>query len=136
FGPQPGVLASASSTSSGAVRMWNIAHAGRPHPFGPALSTGLRNAASSIAINPDGRVLADGGYGGTVRLWDAASPAHLVMLSQLETSRNSSLLSSVAFDPHGHLLASSNQDGTVKLWDITDPRRPHLAGSPLTHAGS
>jgi WD40 repeat protein len=49
------------------------------HQIGSSLSanTGGTNPVFSVAISPDGKILATTGYSGTTRLWDVAMPGDL-----------------------------------------------------------
>src|SRR5262249_30995210 len=68
--------------------------------------------ARSVALSPDGRLLAFEGSKGSVLLWDLCSGKALKPLRGHMT-----WVQSLAFCPDGRLLASGSSDGTVLLWD-------------------
>ena len=66
----------------------------------------------SVALSPDGKVVASASRDETVRVWDAATAAALQTLVG-----HSFTVASVTFSPDGNILASASWDRTVKLWD-------------------
>jgi hypothetical protein len=73
----------------------------------------LTGKSASLAIAPDGKVLATGDSNGGVTLWNAMSGDILARFSG-----NQGTISGLAFSPDGRLLASASWDGTVVVWDI------------------
>jgi WD40 repeat protein len=76
---------------------------------------------SSLAISPDGKVLATG-HTKVTRLWDAATGRQLRFLdghgaAGQEGSR------ALTFSPDGKTLLSAEFDGTLRLWDVTTGRQ-------------
>jgi WD40 repeat protein len=66
---------------------------------------------SSIAVSPDGKVLAVGREWGTIQILDSSSLEHLRTLQEVgQTVR-------VAFSPDGTLLAATGDTGTITLWE-------------------
>ncbi|MFB2917471.1 NB-ARC domain-containing protein [Aerosakkonema funiforme] len=69
----------------------------------------------SVAITPDGKLLASGDVDGEIRLWQVAS-GQLIYTHHAHAD----WVFSVAFSPDGKTLASASADQTIKLWDISD----------------
>jgi general transcriptional corepressor TUP1 len=78
---------------------------------------GPKDGVTSVAISPDGRLVAAGSLDRIVRLWDVQSG---YFLERYEGHTDS--VYSVAFSPDGNSLASGSLDKTLKLWDISDTR--------------
>ena len=94
-------------------------------PIGDPL-VGHSDYAHTVALSPDGAILASGSVDETVRLWDVSRPADPVM-GKLITAHSGDV-NDVAFSPKGRVLASASSDGTIRLWDASDPREPTQLG--------
>ena len=78
-----------------------------------AASTDIRDAAWSVAFQPDGKTLASASEDETVRLWDVARARK----SAASLGHQGRVLS-VAIAADGKTLASGSRDKTVRLWDV------------------
>lgn len=80
----------------------------------PVTLRGHEGGISSIAVSPDGKLIASSSLDHTVRLWQAATGKLLRVLSIHKNE-----VYAVAFSPDDKTLASSDYDGKVILWDLT-----------------
>ena len=89
----------------------------------------------SLAISPDGNVLAAGCYDGSLYLWDVRERK-----KKYHWQAHPWRTISVKFSPNGRLMASASTDNEVKLWDAqTGKELALLSGSraiAFSHDGS
>lgn len=112
--------ASGENALLGEVKQWNVADGSLTRTF-----EGHKDTIYSMAISPDGKVLATGSYDQKIKLWAVATGKELKTLS----GHNGAIFG-LAFRPDGKILASASADRTVKLWDVaTGERRDTLAQS-------
>jgi WD40 repeat protein/DNA-binding SARP family transcriptional activator len=90
---------------------------GASHRVGLPLQT-TTTVAASVAISPDGTLLADGGDDGTISLWNMATQRRVG--SPLRNQVGDFI--DLAISPDGKLLASVNAGTTVRLWDLATHR--------------
>ncbi len=104
----------------GEVRCWRVADGA------PVMGIkGHKDAIYSLAISPDGKILATGSYDQKIKLWDAQTGKEIRTLSG-----HNGCIYDLAFRPDGKILASASADRTVKLWDAnTGERRDTLSQS-------
>ena len=68
----------------------------------------------SVAISPNGKVLASSGSNKKIKLWDRDTG---LLIKVIEGHRKG--VRSVAFSPDGEILASGSEDKTINLWEIS-----------------
>lgn len=67
----------------------------------------------SVAISPDGQIIASGLADGNIKLWNKNTGKELRTLAG-----HSSTIDSLAISPDGQTLASGSRDKTIKIWNI------------------
>jgi len=67
------------------------------------------NTVNSVAINPDGKVIASGSDDSTIKFW------HLDSGELLSTLTFSTAVNAIAFSPDAQTLISAS-DSTINLW--------------------
>jgi WD40 repeat protein len=82
----------------------------------------------NVAISPDGRLLAAGGFDqNVIYLWDALTGERLTQLKGHQGN-----IDSLAFSPDGRHLASGSQDTSALIWDVTGLAKELPRRGPLT----
>jgi len=84
--------------------------------FRTVLFENPRSSGQAIAFNPDGTILASGGYDNLIRLWDLTDPGSKPVILR----GHKRIVYSLVFSPDGTTLASGSW-GDIHLWDMTDP---------------
>ncbi|WP_020386515.1 TIR domain-containing protein [Kribbella catacumbae] len=111
------------------AQIWDVGNPREPRELG-SLRTLHTKHVTSVAISPDGRILATGSEDQTIVLTDLSDPSHPTRLG-LPLTPEIGGVGSLAFSPDGRLLATGGDKGTVVLWDLADPVRPRPLGEPL-----
>lgn len=83
---------------------------------------------SSLAISPDGKILASGSFDKTIKLWDLSTTQLIHTLS-----KHTKGVVCIAISPDGKTLASGGWDKTIKLWNLSTGE---LIGTLKGHTGS
>jgi Serine/threonine protein kinase len=68
----------------------------------------------TISFNPQGNILASGGWDNVIKFWNPKNGQLIKTLSGHQEAINS-----LAFSPDGQLLASGSNDNTIKIWDVS-----------------
>lgn len=71
----------------------------------------------SVALHPDGGLLAAAFDDYTIHLWDVSSQVEVMRLFG-----HTNLITDLRFTPDGKLLLSTSLDGTIRLWGIPDSK--------------
>lgn len=87
---------------------------------------GHTDALHALAVSPEGRWLATGGYDQKIRLWDTVDGQQVRVLD----GHNGAVFA-LAFRPDGKVLASASADRTVKLWEVSTGKRLDTFSQPL-----
>ena len=87
----------------------------RPSRDDSYLTVPAKARLSSIAVSPDGRLVATAGNDSTVRLWNSETGQETRALRG-HTSRS---ILTVAFSPDGRWVASGSRDRTARMWNVT-----------------
>ena len=94
-----------------------------------------KNEVLSVAISPDGNIIAGGKADNTIQLWRFD---HFDQYDEEKDIYENTLLkghsdgvTSIAFSPDGNILASGSNDGTIRLWEASDGSHK----STLEHGG-
>ena len=69
----------------------------------------------SLALSPDGKLLAEANWDKTIRVYDVKTGKILHQFRGHEGQ-----IDAFAFAPDGNILASASYDGTVLLWSLDD----------------
>ncbi|MBW4575069.1 MAG: serine/threonine protein kinase [Aphanothece sp. CMT-3BRIN-NPC111] len=97
-----------SNTTQKTIQLWHLSTMEVLRTF-----SGHLGSVRSVAISPDGQILASGGGDKTIKLWNLHTGELLNTLSE-----HSKWVSSVAISPDGQILASGGGDKTIKLWNL------------------
>lgn len=97
--------------------------------------TGHTADVTSVAVSPNGALIASGDYDGTVLLWDVAARSHV---GPALSGHGRERVNRVAFSPDGSLLATAGGDGRLLLWNVNGRQLvgPVLEGQQKGVAGT
>lgn len=104
----------------GVVKSWKTADGAALQSF-----EGHLDAAYSLAVSPDGKMIATGAYDQKICLWDAATGKEIALLKG-----HNGAVNGLSFRPDGTVLASASADRTVKLWAIPSGQRLETLSQP------
>lgn len=98
----------------GFVAMWHAPFEGEPRML-KLPDEGIYNAVNSVAISPDGKLVACGSKDRTARIWSTGDGEPLATLRD-----HGGFVLKVEFSPDGRFLASGAEDALVRLWNTGD----------------
>ena len=75
---------------------------------------GHSNSVSHVAVSPDNKLLACGGFDGLTTIWDLNSGLRVATLRGHEAA-----VTRVAFSPDGSWLLTRSADGTLRVWEAS-----------------
>ncbi|TIC35312.1 WD40 repeat-like protein [Wallemia mellicola] len=120
----------ASGSGDKTARLWDVETNTCLHTFNIEdiimCDTGpIDSGVTSVAISPDGRMVAAGSLDTKVRVWDVKTGQQLERLTGHKDS-----VYSVAFAPDGQSLVSGSLDRTLKIWDLSGTIKAINGGNP------
>jgi WD40 repeat protein/transcriptional regulator with XRE-family HTH domain len=129
-----GHLLAVAASASDEVAIYSLGATARP-----VLLANVRVATPpaetfTVALSPDGRLLAAGGTSGVVTVFDLSRPGRPVLLASLHGFN--STVYDLTFGPQGRSLAAADNDGSVREWDFSRPSRPSLIAVTRAPSGA
>lgn len=108
-----------SGGSDGKIRSWNLLDPSRCISAGAVADHG--SELESLAVSPDGRLLASGGQNGNAKIWKVRGGGiDGADAGGLDLERDKERLGVLSFSADSRLLAAGYWDGTAELWDLGD----------------
>ncbi|WP_157467545.1 serine/threonine-protein kinase [Frankia sp. QA3] len=117
----------ATAGVDGTISLWNISHPTTPEPLTTLTPTprrtssltdltGLTDAASAVAFNQAGTLLATADATGALHLWTLTDPHNPRPLATLKT--HAGTIRDVTFTPDSTHILTAGDDSTARLWDL------------------
>jgi metallo-beta-lactamase class B len=102
------------------VLQWDLATGKELRRFG-----GLADRIRSLALSPDGRLVAASSQDGRICLWDAEAGSDRlhIFAHPTQTSLPFTASPALAFSPDSQTLASAGTDRSIRLWNVTTARQ-------------
>jgi len=124
FSSDDNMLIAASGNTE--IRRWDVTDPGNSHSLSPL--KGHTAFVNQIALSPDGKILASGGWDSTLRLWDPLAGEELMTLRG-----HSAVISCLAWSPDGQSLYTGSGDGTVRIWRAATEKeiRTHITSEQV-----
>ncbi len=112
------ILARLRFVVAGSLAMLGVSLAQTPDPQPLLTMKGHTDPVYSVAVSPDGKLLATGSFDKTVKLWDGVTGKEVRTLAGKNGHTN--LVLGVGFSPDGSSLATVSTDNQLKIWDIAN----------------
>src|SRR5262249_42605840 len=126
-----------SRGSAGRLHAWSIDSPSdglRAHARDLNWALPLTDGVLSLALRPDGAILAIGDRTGTVTLVDTARHSIVVRIKP-QGGEGESFLLAMTFSPDGRDLAVGSPQGKISLWSVVSPAQPRLRFNLPGHRG-
>jgi WD40 repeat protein len=103
-----------------AIGVWNNdVHVLDAVTFKPrSICKGHTDGVTTLAFDPEGRILVTGGYDKTVRMWETTTGRSLAILGEAEGYKGA--IYGVAFSPDGKTFVTAGYDDIVRIWRIRE----------------
>lgn len=109
----------ADSDDDQMVKMWRLSDGSLVHTF-----AGHKDRVIALALSPDGKLLASGGWNSVVRVWDIAKRQQLY-----ELKGTGAYIYSLKFSPDGKLLAGGHYSKEILVWELATQKVAHTLAS-------
>ncbi len=106
------------TSGGGSVTVWDLSDGGTPiRRLAPVASATPAEDVRSVAVSPDGELVAAAGSDRATRVWDVSAG------SELFTVARGSFMWRPAFSPDSRLVAVASEDGEIALYDRSGAQR-------------
>ena len=91
-----------------------------------SIETGASHGINTVAISPNGKMIASGSRDGMLKLWNLGNnTTATIPTAGRSLGKNLYGENTVAFNPDGKTLASGNDDDTIEIWNIETGQLSH-----------
>jgi WD40 repeat protein len=91
------------------ISVWNLT------PLPQHRNFSYQTGSIDAIYNPDGKVIASGGWGKTIYIWDSESQNS--KQTQIVLTKT---ITNIVLSPDGKMLSASDESGTITMWDINN----------------